>query len=105
MTIKEPKLEQIKKELGNKKALIECAEQFGVVGDPTRIKICYLLCSYKELSVSNIAQILEISVSAVSHSLSKLKGIDLVDTRRKGQTIFYSLSKSPFNEFLKSQIL
>lgn len=105
MITKEPKLKQIKKELGNKKALIECAEQFGVVGDPTRIKICYLLCSYKELSVSDIAQILELSVSAVSHSLAKLKGVNLVDTRRNGQTIYYSLSKSPFNEVLKSQIL
>ncbi len=95
----------IRKELKNKATLEECAAQFGVVGDPTRIKICYLLCSYKELSVSDIAQILEISISAVSHSLSKLKGVDLVDTRREGQTIFYSLSESPFNEVLKSQIL
>ena len=99
------RIEKIKEELANKGTLLECAEQFGVVGDPTRIKICYLLCSYKELSVSDIAQILEISISAVSHSLSKLKGVDLVDTRREGQTIFYSLSESPFNEVLKSQIL
>ena len=95
----------IRKELQNKATLEECATQFGVVGDPTRIKICYLLCSYKELSVSDIAQILEISVSAVSHSLAKLKGVNLVDTRRNGQTIYYSLSKSPFNEILKGQIL
>lgn len=95
----------IRKELQNKTTLEECAAQFGVVGDPTRIKICYLLCSYKELSVSDIAQILEISVSAVSHSLAKLKGVDLVDTSRNGQTIYYSLSKSPFNEVLKGQIL
>ena len=98
-------LVKVKKELKNKAVLEECAAQFGVVGDPTRIKICYLLCSYDELAVSEIAQILDISVSAVSHSLSKLKGVDLVDTRRNGQTIFYSLSKSPFNEVLKSQIL
>lgn len=98
-------LSGLKKELRDKKALKECALQFGVVGDPTRIKICYLLCKHRELSVSAIAEILGVSISAVSHSLAKLKSADLVKARREKQTIFYSLSSSPFNKVLKSQIL
>ena len=64
---------KIKKELANEKAVLECAEQFGLVGDPTRMKICWLLCKHPELSVREIADMLTVSISVVSHSLKKLR--------------------------------
>lgn len=84
---------KIKTELSNKKALIKCASDFGVLGDLTRMKICYLLRKYKELSVSEIAELVGVSVSAVSHSLSALKKCCLVRSRRDFKTVYYCIDK------------
>ncbi len=97
-------LEKIKKELEDKDALLECAEQFGVVGDATRIKICYLLCRHPELDVSSIAKALGTSISTASHSLSKLRRLKLVERRKEAQTAYYSLTENPFNKALKELI-
>lgn len=95
---------QIKKELKNRKALLECAEQFGLVGDLTRMKICWLLCKYKELSVGEIADILDVSISVVSHSLRRLRKHRLVNSKRDYKQVFYSLSNTSFNRLLKKSL-
>ena len=59
-------------------------------GDTTRIKILYALLE-SELCVGDIAQILGLSQSAVSHQLRILKDSKLVKFRRNGKIIFYSL--------------
>jgi len=96
--------DKIKKELNNKKEIVRCAEQFGLVGDPTRMKICWLLCKHKELSVSEIAEILDVSISVVSHSLKKLREFEMVNSKRVGKQIFYNLTNSDFNKFIKSNL-
>lgn len=99
-----PNYLSIKKRLKNKKELIQCAENLGVVGDPTRLKICYLLCHYPEFSVGEMADILGTSISVVSHSLKKLLELDLVMRRKDAQTVFYSLKKNDFTKTLKNFI-
>ena len=99
------KYKQIKKELKNKKELVACAHQLGVVGDTTRLKICYLLCHYPEVSVGEMAEILDTSVSVVSHSVKKLLELELVTRRKEAQTVYYSLAKSDFNKTLKEFIV
>ena len=94
------KHQRIKQELKNKKELVACAEQLGVVGDATRLKICYLLYHYPELNVSDMADILDTSISVVSHSLKKLLKLDLVKRRKDAQTAYYSLTKNEFNKTL-----
>lgn len=98
------KYRQIKKELKNKKELISCAEQLGVVGDATRLKICYLLCNYPEFSVGEMADILDTSVSVVSHSVKKLLELELVTRRKEAQTVYYSLKNNDFTKTLKNFI-
>lgn len=98
------KYQRIKKELKNKKELVACAEQLGVVGDATRLKICYLLCHYPELNVSDMAEILDTSVSVISHSVKKLLELELVMRRKEAQTVYYSLKKSEFTKTLKDFI-
>ncbi|GIW66503.1 MAG: hypothetical protein KatS3mg095_0401 [Candidatus Parcubacteria bacterium] len=88
-------IQKIRKELGNEKELVKCAKEFGVLGDLNRLKICYLLCKHKELSVSEIAEILGVSVSAVSHTLRKLKEIDLVKSRKRMKNVYYRLKPKP----------
>ena len=95
---------QIKKEIKDNMALLQCAEQFGLVGNPTRIKICWLLCKHPELSVGEIAEMLNVSISVVSHSLKRLRKHNLVNTRRDYKHVFYSLSNTSFNQFLKKSI-
>ena len=70
--------------------LYDLAELFKIFGDSTRIKILYALIE-SELCVGDIAQLLNLSQSAVSHQLRILKDAKLVKFRRDGKTIFYSL--------------
>ena len=67
------------------------AEFYKVFGDSTRIKILYVLFE-SEMCVGGIAQLLNMTMSAISHQLRVLKGARLVKQRREGKTVFYSLS-------------
>ena len=70
--------------------LFDLAELFKIFGDSNRIRILYAL-SGAELCVSDLASILSLSVSAVSHQLRILKASKLVKCRRDGKIIFYML--------------
>lgn len=91
-------------ELANEGELRKCAERFGLVGDVTRMKICWLLCRHKELSVGDIAEILGVSVSVVSHSLRKLREHELVRAERRYRHVFYRLTKTAFGRVLRTSI-
>ena len=71
--------------------LLDMAELFKVFGDSTRIKILYVLFE-SEMCVCDIAQILQMSQSAISHQLRVLKQNHLVKFRREGKSVLYSLS-------------
>ena len=71
--------------------LYDLAELFKVFGDSTRIRILYALFE-AELCVCDIAQLLGLSQTAVSHQLRVLKNSKLVKFRREGKTVFYSLA-------------
>jgi DNA-binding transcriptional ArsR family regulator len=67
------------------------AEIFYLAGNEVRLKILYLLFQEEQLSVCDITNILEMKIPAVSQHLRKLKDLGVVKTRRRGQTIYYSL--------------
>ena len=86
-------LKQIDEKMPPEEELQDLAEFFKVFGDSTRLKILYvLLCS--EMCVYDIASVLGMTQSAISHQLRMLKQLDLVKHRREGKTIFYSLADS-----------
>ena len=70
--------------------LCDLAELYRVFGDSTRIRILYALFE-SEMCVCDIAQVLGMSISAISHQLRVLKQARLVKYRREGKTVFYSL--------------
>lgn len=70
--------------------LYELAELFKVFGDSTRIRILYVLFE-NELCVGDIAELLNMSQSSVSHQLRILKDAKLVKFRREGKSIYYAL--------------
>jgi ArsR family transcriptional regulator len=98
-------IQKIKKELKNQKAILACAREFNIVGDPTRLKICYLLCRHKELSVGDIAKVVGVSVSAVSHTLRKLQKANMVESRREFRNVYYKLKPSPLVTMLKTRLM
>ncbi|MGB9866987.1 MAG: ArsR/SmtB family transcription factor [Bacillota bacterium] len=67
------------------------SELFKALADETRTKILYLLAN-RELCVCDLAQLLDMSLPAVSHHLRLLKALRLVKYRRDGKTVWYSLA-------------
>lgn len=78
----------------------EIAATFGVLGDPTRVRILDAL-SAGELCVCDIATLAGISESAVSHQLRLLRGMRLVRARRAGRQVFYTLDDQHIVELLR----
>ena len=91
----------IKRNLIEQKGLETLAGLLGIAANIQRLKILYLLHAHKEICVCDIAEILEITDSAISQHLRKLKDKNLVKSRRKGQTIFYSLIENIVTKSLK----
>lgn len=71
--------------------LYDLAELFKVFGDSTRIRIIFVLFE-AEVCVCDLAQVLQMTQSAISHQLKILKQNKLVKSRREGKSIFYSLA-------------
>lgn len=67
---------------------------FNHISNPTKFRICMLLSKVKELPVVDITNILGFSQSSVSHALSDLKNLGLVESHRCGQLICYRLTKN-----------
>lgn len=89
--IEEELVDKVNNTMPPEEELQDLAEFYRVFGDATRLKILYvLLCS--EMCVYDIANLIGMSQSAVSHQLRTLKQMDLVKYRREGKTIFYSLA-------------
>ena len=91
MYVHEDIVEKVQKSMPDEDELYDLAELYKVFADSTRIKILYVLFE-SEMCVCDIAQLLEMSQSAISHQLRVLKQSKLVKFRRDGKTIFYSLA-------------
>lgn len=72
--------------------LYDLAELFKIFGDSTRVKILYALLEAEELCVCDIASLMDVTQSAVSHQLRVLKSSKLVKFRKEGKTVYYSLA-------------
>ncbi len=86
-----PNAEHLLTALPEDELLYELADLFKVFADTTRIKILYALMEH-ECSVSDIAEIINASQSAVSHQLRILKQAHLVKFQRDGKSVIYSLA-------------
>lgn len=82
---------QVNAAMPDDETLYDLADLFRIFADSTRIKILYVLFE-SEMCVCDIAQILGMTQSAISHQLRSLKQSKLVKYRREGKTVFYSLA-------------
>ena len=84
-------VDKVNSSMPDDEILYDLAELFKIFGDSTRIKILYVLFE-SEMCVCDIAQLLNMTQSAISHQLRALKQSKLVKYRRDGKTVFYSLA-------------
>ncbi|MDR3071904.1 MAG: metalloregulator ArsR/SmtB family transcription factor [Clostridiales Family XIII bacterium] len=88
--IHEEVIEKVRGKMPEDNTLTELADLFKIFGDPTRVKILSALFE-SEMCVCDIAALLGMTDSAISHQLRTLRQTKLVKNRREGKTIYYSL--------------
>ena len=86
----EDRLEDAREGSPTEEMVYDLVELFKVFGDVTRVKIIYALLE-SEMCVCDIASLLDMTQSAISHQLRVLKKASLVKLRKEGKTVFYSL--------------
>lgn len=91
MHVHEEIVTRVSQQMPDEDSLFDLSELFKVFGDSTRIRILYCLFE-SEMCVCDIATLLNMTQSAISHQLSVLKKSKLVKSRRSGKTVFYSLA-------------
>lgn len=89
--IHEELLKKVNARMPDEDELYDLAELFKVFGDSTRIRILFVLFE-EEMCVCDLASVLNMTQSAVSHQLKILKQAKLVSGRREGKSIIYSLA-------------
>lgn len=89
--VHEDVVKMVQEKMPEEDSLYDLAELFKVFGDSTRIRILYVLFE-SEMCVCDIAQLLNMTQSAISHQLKILKQSKLVKNRREGKAVFYSLA-------------
>lgn len=83
-------VQEIAENLPDEQRIRAVAAFYGALADPTRLKILYAL-SKGELCVCDVAHVLCLSVSAISHQLRMLRNLNLVNSRNDGRMVYYSL--------------
>ncbi len=86
-------VQPLQESLLNSDKAIRMAEFFSFLGDANRLRILSVLAK-QELCVSDLAALLEMSESAVSHQLRNLRAMRLVNYRKQGRNVFYQLHDS-----------
>lgn len=92
-------VDQVLAQMPGKEQLQQVAEFYKLLGDPTRCKIlCALL--RQELCVCDLANVLSMTKSSISHQLSKMRQLGVVKCRRAGKAVYYSLDDDHVEDLL-----
>lgn len=89
--VHEELLKIIDEKMPTDEKLFDLSELFKVFGDSTRMRILFVLFE-AEVCTCDLAAVLKMTSSAISHQLNALKRAKLVKSRRDGKTVFYSLA-------------
>ena len=97
-------IDEVKKQLAKSENVRSCAKRHNTIGDLSAMKVCYLLRHYPDLSVSEIANLVGLSVSAASRCLTKLKTADVVTASKQAQTVRFQLKTNAFTKHLATEL-
>ncbi|MCD6193023.1 MAG: helix-turn-helix transcriptional regulator [Candidatus Aminicenantes bacterium] len=100
LQLQQKTLKLIQQAMSSDKILLSLAEIFTALADPTRLKIIQAL-SLKELRVCDLAYLIGLSISAISHQLRLLRHLRLVKFRKEGRMVFYSLADGHIETLLQ----
>lgn len=89
--VHEERLKGVNEKMPGEEEISDLSDLFKIFGDATRLKILFVLFE-AEVCVCDMAEILNMTQSAISHQLKILKQSKLVSSRREGKSIFYSLA-------------
>ncbi len=90
LCIHEDTVKSLKNRLLDKSTVLGLADIFKALGDQTRVQIIFAL-SMQELCVCDLAALLEMSQSAISHQLRVLRNLRIVKFRKEGKIVYYSI--------------
>lgn len=99
--VHEDMVKKIKSVLPKEECLYDLAEFFKIFGDSTRIKIIFSLYN-SEMCVCDLAEVIGVSQSGISHQLRLLKQMKVVKYRKEGRVVYYSLDDDHIYEILKA---
>lgn len=88
--IHENVVEDVKSKMLDNEFITEISTFFKILGDNTRVKILFAL-DHNEMCVCDIANVLNMTKSSISHQLSYLKDLNIVKSRKSGKEVYYSL--------------
>ncbi|HEC82669.1 MAG TPA: ArsR family transcriptional regulator [Thermoplasmatales archaeon] len=89
--VNEKAVQKVKSKMLDDEIILKIANTSKILGDPTRVKILFAL-SQKELCVCDLAYLLGMTHSAISHQLRLLRSNNLVKFRKEGKIVYYSLA-------------
>ncbi len=90
-TVNPKTVSAVKRRMRPDETMVRLADTFNALGDPARAKILYALAQ-EELCVCDLAEVVGVTESAVSHQLRVLRALGLVKYRRDGRVVYYSLA-------------
>ncbi|EHR78727.1 ArsR family transcriptional regulator [Thermococcus litoralis DSM 5473] len=94
------KILEVEKKLPEEELILDIADFFDALGNPTRLKILFALLE-EELCTCDLSNITGLSVSAISHQLRILKDRKIVAYRKDGKNVFYRLDDKHIKDVLK----
>ena len=98
--IHEDIVNEIREKMQPKEEYLNLASLFKMFGDGTRIQILHAL-EQGEMCVCDLANVLSMTKSSISHQLSKMKDVGLVKCRKSGKTVYYSLDDNHISEIFE----
>ena len=101
--IHESVVSAVKEGMPKDEKVLELVEFFKVFGDTTRIRVLWAL-DHAEMCVCDIAVLLNMTKSAISHQLRVLRESNLVKTRRDGKVVYYSLADHHVKEIFEKAV-
>ena len=98
-SIHKTKVHKVQRIMKSEETIFRLADTFNALSDPTRAKIILALLS-EELCVCDLANLLGLSLSAISYQLRILRNLRIVRYRKEGKMVFYSLADSHIEKLL-----
>ena len=102
-TIDEPDADSLDDDIPSPEDIESLASYFTLLGDPTRLRILLYL-DQRELCVHDLTELMDMKQPAISHQLSNLREEGLVNRRKDGRVVYYSLANDQISDVIRGAL-